>query len=84
MHGLVTPHGKLPWFFTASQVLAGHVRRRNGVNKDDTASVRSVGDGWNYEDRLPSKASNQQMELDRVIVQGMPMNPNREKVLRKM
>jgi AGZA family xanthine/uracil permease-like MFS transporter len=84
MLGLVTPHGKLPWFFTASQALAGHVRRGNGVSKDDTASVRSVVDGWDYEDRLPSKASNQPMELDRVVVQGVPMDPSREKVLRRM
>lgn len=83
MHALVKPHGKLPWFFTAGQSLAGHVRRGNGVSKHDSASVRSAGDGWEYKDRLPSKASNQQMELDRVVVQGKPTDPSREKVLRK-
>jgi hypothetical protein len=43
---------------------------------DDSGSVKS---GWDYQDRLGSKASNHEAELEMV----MPTNPAREKVLRK-
>jgi AGZA family xanthine/uracil permease-like MFS transporter len=77
----VKPHGKLPWFFEASQSLADHVRGRRGSDREDSASIRE--DRWDYQDRLGSKASNQEAELDRVHVV-MPRHPDREKVLRKL
>lgn len=79
---LVRPHGKLPWFFTASQALADHVRGRGGSRREDSASPRE--DGWNYQDRLGSKGSNQDAELERVVVQALPRDPDTEKVLRKV
>jgi AGZA family xanthine/uracil permease-like MFS transporter len=78
----VKPHGKLPWFFTASQALADQLRGGRG-RSDDAASFRASHDGWDYQDRLGSKASNQGPDPDRVII-GMPTDPSREKVLRKL
>jgi AGZA family xanthine/uracil permease-like MFS transporter len=88
-HGALTlepvkPHGKLPWFYTASQALADQVRGRRDHYRDDSASIRTREDGWEYQDRLGSKASNQDAELERVIVRNLPRNPEYEKVLRKM
>ncbi|KAH7414470.1 permease family-domain-containing protein [Phaeosphaeria sp. MPI-PUGE-AT-0046c] len=79
----VKPHGKLPWFFTASQALADQLRGGRGGRRDDAASFRASHDGWDYQDRLGSKASNQEPDPDRMVV-GMPRDPSREKVLRKL
>lgn len=78
---LVKPHGKIPWFLGASQALADHVRGRRGSDRGDSASIRD--NGWDYQDRLESKGSNQDAELERVHVL-MPRDPDREKVLRKL
>jgi hypothetical protein len=52
------------------------LRGRRDGRMDDSGSVKS---GWDYQDRLGSKASNHEAELEMV----MPTNPAREKVLRK-
>jgi AGZA family xanthine/uracil permease-like MFS transporter len=78
----VKPHGKLPWFYTASQALAVKVRGRRNRRRDDSSSIRTGEDEWEYQDRLGSKASNQEAELERVVIGDLPRNPNREKVLR--
>lgn len=84
MHDSVKPHGRLPWFFTASQALADQVRGRRANRTHTAASSRMrEDDGWEYQDRLGSKASNQDAELQRVVVQALPANPSGEKVLRK-
>lgn len=83
MHALVKPHGKLPWFFTASQAVADQLRANRGTERSENRSFRSA---WSYQDRLGSKASNQEPELETVVFQTLspPTNPNREKVLRKI
>jgi AGZA family xanthine/uracil permease-like MFS transporter len=73
----VKPLGRLPWFLTASQALVDQLRGRRDNRMEDSGSIKS---GWDYQDRLGSKASNQDTELE----MAMPMNPAREKVLRKM
>lgn len=77
----VTPHGRLPWFFTASQAFADQVRGRHDRGREGSASVRE--DGWDYQDRLGSKGSTHDAELERIVVPAMPRDPDREKVLRK-
>ncbi|KAF2034930.1 hypothetical protein EK21DRAFT_55348 [Setomelanomma holmii] len=79
----IKPHGKLPWFYTASQAFADHVRGRRDNRNHDVSPSRVEDDGWEYQDRLGSKASNQNAELERVVVQALPVNPRNEKVLRK-
>jgi AGZA family xanthine/uracil permease-like MFS transporter len=79
---LVKPHGKLPWFYTASQALALKIRGRRDRRRDDVASIRCEEDEWEYQDRLGSKASNQDAELERVVIRDLPRNPQHEKVLR--
>lgn len=76
----VKPHGKLPWFFTTTHALADKIRARRG----DSRSVRTGETGWEYEDRLGSKASNQPPELVTVTEHPLPTDPQLEKVLRKM
>lgn len=71
----VIPHGKLPWFITASQSLASHLGHGSDVKKD-TASTRSCESQQVFR-AGGSKDSNQ--ELDTVVV-----IPRDEKVLRKM
>jgi AGZA family xanthine/uracil permease-like MFS transporter len=83
-HDSVKPYGRLPWFFTASQALADQFRGRRDEHRDDSISIRMGNDGWDYQDRLPSKASNQGHEFETALGQAMPMNPSREKVLRKI
>jgi AGZA family xanthine/uracil permease-like MFS transporter len=83
-HDSVKPYGRLPWFLTASQALADQLRERHDGHRADSVSIRMDQDGWDYQDRIGSKASNQDPEFERVVVQAMPTNPNREKVLRKM
>jgi AGZA family xanthine/uracil permease-like MFS transporter len=78
----VKPHGKLPWFYTASQALALKVRGRRDRHRGDVASNRCEEDEWEYQDRLGSKASNQDAELERVVIRDLPRNPQHEKVLR--
>ncbi|KAH3979785.1 hypothetical protein HBI81_149420 [Parastagonospora nodorum] len=81
----IKPQGRLPWFFTASQALANQFRGRRDEHREDSFSIRMDNDGWDYQDRLPSKASNQGHEFPRTIDQiNMPTNPSHEKVLRKM
>jgi AGZA family xanthine/uracil permease-like MFS transporter len=77
----VKPHGRLPWFFTASQALAAQLRGRRDGRRDSSASIRTGEDGWDYQDRLGSKASNQEPQLESVV-HPMPTTP--VKVLRKM
>lgn len=76
------PYGKLPWFFTAGQALAGHIRGRREGSREGSASPRE--DRWDYQDRLGSKGSTHEAELDRVVVQSMPRHPDHEKVVRKL
>ncbi|KAF2740013.1 purine transporter [Polyplosphaeria fusca] len=71
----IIPHGKLPWFITASQALAGHFGHGGGdAAKLETASTRSGGSHVQFGTR-DSKETNQ--ELDTVVVV-----PRDEKVLR--
>ncbi|KAL5120253.1 hypothetical protein ACEQ8H_001811 [Pleosporales sp. CAS-2024a] len=81
----IKPHGKLPWFFTASQTLAGRIRGHG--DEDRRAESISTGvdnDGWDYQHRLPSsKSSNQGLDFGSGMNEAMPMDPRREKVLRK-
>ena len=70
------PHGKLPWFFTASQAVAarfGYERH----SKHENASIRSTSSQERFR---TSKGSTR--ELDTVVV--MPRDPRDEKVLRKI
>jgi AGZA family xanthine/uracil permease-like MFS transporter len=83
-HDSVIPQGRLPWFFTASQALANQFRGRRDEHCEDSVSIRMGHDGWEYQDRLPSKTSNQDHEFQGATDQAMPTNPNREKVLRKI
>jgi AGZA family xanthine/uracil permease-like MFS transporter len=77
---IVKPHGRLPWFVTAGQALAGRVRGE-GSSKADDVSIRSGESGWKYHDRIGSHGSR---ELETVHVQALPTDPRREKVFRKM
>jgi AGZA family xanthine/uracil permease-like MFS transporter len=77
----VKPHGRLPWFVTAGQAIAGRVRTSSG-SKDDDMSMRSGESGWKYHDRIGSHGSNR--ELETVHVPALPTDPRREKVFRKM
>ncbi|KAH7095892.1 permease family-domain-containing protein [Paraphoma chrysanthemicola] len=80
----IKPHGKAPWFFTASQALADQVRGRRTKHTHDVAASRIAdNDGWEYQDRLGSKGSTHEAELERVVVQALPTNPSGEKVLRR-
>ncbi|KAF2176742.1 purine transporter [Zopfia rhizophila CBS 207.26] len=68
----IKPHGRLPWFITASQALASHLGRRSQQNNDLT----SFKSGESQEQfRSGSKDSNQ--ELDTVVV-----IPRGEKILK--
>jgi AGZA family xanthine/uracil permease-like MFS transporter len=80
----VKPHGRLPWFLTASQALADQLRDRHEGRRSDSVSIRTGQDGWDYQDRIGSKASHQDPDFERVTVQAMPTNPGHERVLRKM
>ncbi|OAL50754.1 hypothetical protein IQ07DRAFT_437056 [Pyrenochaeta sp. DS3sAY3a] len=77
----VKPHGRLPWFITASQALADRLGHGNKNNSDGT-SEQSEESSWKYHDRLNSKSSNR--ELSNVVVHALPTDPNEEKVLRKL
>ncbi|KAF1915043.1 purine transporter [Ampelomyces quisqualis] len=75
------PYGKLPWFFTASQALAAQLRGRRDSHRDSSASIRTGDDGWDYQDRIGSKALNQEPQLESAI-HAVPTAP--VKALRKM
>ncbi|KAF2264590.1 purine transporter [Lojkania enalia] len=71
------PHGRLPWFITASQSVAS----RFGHSSDPKADTASTTSGASHQRFRPdSKGSNQ--ELDTVVV--LPRSPRDEKVLRKI
>ncbi|KAH7388704.1 permease family-domain-containing protein [Pyrenochaeta sp. MPI-SDFR-AT-0127] len=74
----IKPHGRLPWFITASQALAGQLGHGISKNKADDTSVRSGESSWKYHDRLHSNSSNR--ELETVAAPPLPTNPNLEKV----
>jgi AGZA family xanthine/uracil permease-like MFS transporter len=71
------PHGKLPWFLTASQTVAAQFGGPSN-KEQDTRSVKSGESQRHFRDG--SEGSNQ--ELDTVVV--IPRDPRDEKVLRKM
>ena len=74
----VKPHGRLPWFITASRAMATHIGHRNSVDvKRDSASFRST----ESRERFRSQSRETNRELDTVDV--MPRNPDDEKVFRK-
>lgn len=77
---IVKPHGRLPWFVTASQALADRIGHGNG-SKDENASIRTADSNWKYQDRLGSNRSDR--ELQTVNVQPPLTDPSQEKVLRK-
>jgi AGZA family xanthine/uracil permease-like MFS transporter len=62
--------------------MALKIRGRRDRRRDDIASIRCEEDEWEYQDRLGSKASNQDAELERVVIRDLPRNPQHEKVLR--
>ncbi|KAF2255518.1 purine transporter [Trematosphaeria pertusa] len=75
----IKPHGKLPWFITATQAVASHFGHGSShVPKQDAASTKSGESQERF--RSGSKSSNQ--ELDTVVV--IPRDPRDEKVLRKL
>ncbi|KAF1939538.1 purine transporter [Clathrospora elynae] len=76
----IKPHGKLPWFITASQAIVDQVRHSER-HKEENASIRSGESGWKYHNRVGSNGSNR--ELETVVVHPLPTDPRREKVLRK-
>jgi AGZA family xanthine/uracil permease-like MFS transporter len=71
---VVKPHGKLPWFITASHSLASSFGR-DSSGKQDAASTKSSESQKHFRDG--SKGSDQ--ELETVVVAA----PRDEKVLRK-
>ncbi|KAF2794902.1 hypothetical protein K505DRAFT_241169 [Melanomma pulvis-pyrius CBS 109.77] len=73
----IKPHGKLPWFITASRSLTSHLNHGSD-QKQDTVSVKSGESQEQF--RGDSKHSDQ--ELDTVVV--IPRDPRDEKVLRKL
>ncbi|KAF2706888.1 hypothetical protein K504DRAFT_69750 [Pleomassaria siparia CBS 279.74] len=71
----IKPHGKLPWFITASQLLAGRIGHHNGQQKD-TTSIKS----GESQVEIRGDSKNLDQELDAVVV--IPKDP-RDEVLRK-
>ncbi|KAF2866730.1 permease family-domain-containing protein [Massariosphaeria phaeospora] len=67
----VKPHGKLPWFITASQALASQFGGRSD-QKADSISLKSVD----------SREHISNQELNTVVA--APKNPSVEKVMRKL
>jgi AGZA family xanthine/uracil permease-like MFS transporter len=70
----IKPFGKLPWFLKAGQALADHARGSDSSQIED----------YYHHDRLGSKGSNPDAELERVVCPAMPRDPDHEKVLRKL
>ncbi|KAJ4296514.1 hypothetical protein N0V90_006559 [Kalmusia sp. IMI 367209] len=76
---LVRPHGKLPWFITASQAVTSHFGHGSAHDlKTENASLRSS----ESRERFRSRSRDTDRELDTVVV--MPRDPRNEKVLRKI
>ncbi|KAF2447791.1 hypothetical protein P171DRAFT_452975 [Karstenula rhodostoma CBS 690.94] len=75
----IKPHGRLPWFITASQAVVSHFGHGSTHElKQDTASLKS----GTSQERFHSRSQNMNRELDTVIV--MPRDPRDEKVFRNM
>ncbi|KAF1951448.1 hypothetical protein CC80DRAFT_496058 [Byssothecium circinans] len=87
----IRPHGRLPWFITASQSIAEHIGMRRDVKETtskDSASVMSGGSEQRF--RMQPGSGHSDRELDTVIVGTMETgpefgvrDPRDEKVLRK-
>lgn len=72
----IIPHGRLPWFVTATQAVAQHVSHRQETKLAETASTKSGGSR-----RFGSQSKDSDTELNAVVV--IPRDPRDEKVLRK-
>jgi AGZA family xanthine/uracil permease-like MFS transporter len=77
MHA-VKPHGRLPWFITASQSIVSHFGHGSTHDlKQDSTSLKS----GNSQEQFRSRSQDMNRELDTVVV--MPRDPRDEKVFRK-
>ncbi|KAF2131765.1 hypothetical protein P153DRAFT_374545 [Dothidotthia symphoricarpi CBS 119687] len=74
----IKPRSRLPWFVTAGQSLANHVKE-GGDRKSRGTSVKSGQSAWKYENRITSVGS--EREMDTVLVS--PTDPGSKKVFTK-
>lgn len=76
---IVKPHGKLPWFITASQAIISHFEHRSTHDlKHDTMSMKS----GESREVFRSRSRDTNRELDSVVV--LPRDPRDEKTFRKV
>lgn len=75
----IKPHGKLPWFITASQAIISHFEHRSTHDlKHDTMSMKS----GESREVFRSRSRDTNRELDSVVV--LPRDPRDEKTFRKV
>ncbi|KAL1599775.1 hypothetical protein SLS60_007579 [Paraconiothyrium brasiliense] len=75
----IKPHGRLPWFITASQAIVTHFGHGSTHDlKQDSASLKS----GTSQERFRGRSQDTSRELDTVVV--MPRDPRNEKVFRKV
>lgn len=75
----VKPHGRLPWFITASQAIVSHFEHGSTHDlKQDSASLKS----GTSQEQFHRRSRDTSRELNSIVV--MPRDPRDEKVFRKI